>query len=87
MSERLTPAQVAKMIGISEYTLGRWMRRGEGPAFYRLSRTNIYFEAPDVEQWITQQKRVPPPKYIPLPIPERPGAFPTRFHGRSLRKQ
>jgi predicted DNA-binding transcriptional regulator AlpA len=90
MSERLTPANVAKQIGITEYTMLDWMRKRKGPAFTRLTRTIAYFEQADVDAWIARQKREPqgagthpierqPPTFAPK--------FPARFHGVKTRNR
>lgn len=54
MLERLTSAEVAELLGISEATLRTWRSAGRGPSYYRLGRV-LYWRR-DVDAWIAAQR-------------------------------
>ena len=56
MLERLTSAEVATLLGISEATLRTWRTAGRGPSYYRLGRV-LYWQR-DVDAWIAAQRVV-----------------------------
>lgn len=56
--EMLSINEVAKLIGISPFTLRRWVKNGFGPAHIRLQRT-IRFREQDVERWIEAHRQDP----------------------------
>jgi transcriptional regulator with XRE-family HTH domain len=47
---KLTPKQVAAMLGVSETTLWWWRRKRCGPTFYRQIK-RIYYLKCDIEAW------------------------------------
>ncbi|PMC63412.1 excisionase [Corynebacterium xerosis] len=47
----LTAAQLAKIIGISTYTVYEMVKRGEGPRARRFGR-QIRFAKSDVDEWM-----------------------------------
>jgi predicted DNA-binding transcriptional regulator AlpA len=48
----LTTEQVAKMLGLSVSALEKWRRDGRGPAFRRLSRRCVRYDAKIVVAWL-----------------------------------
>lgn len=52
----LNSTEVAEMLGVSKMTLKRWRNNDEGPAFIKMSRSNIRYKQEDVEQFIEDKK-------------------------------
>lgn len=57
ISDLLTPDAVAGRLGVSTKVLERWRGSGEGPAFVRLSRKTIRYEAAAVDVFIKSRVR------------------------------
>lgn len=56
----LTTEQVAKMIGLSVSALEKWRRQGRGPAFKRVSRRCVRYDAKVVAEWMELGGKAPP---------------------------
>lgn len=54
--ELLTPAQVAKALSIEPSTLAQWRYRGEGPAFIKVGKRAVRYDATDLATWIDSQR-------------------------------
>jgi excisionase family DNA binding protein len=52
----LTPADVARMLGIPERTLGQWRYVGRGPS-YRVVGRHVRYHPDDIVAWLARQKR------------------------------
>ncbi|MBO4700385.1 MAG: helix-turn-helix domain-containing protein [Alphaproteobacteria bacterium] len=50
----LTPKQVAKIIGISEYSIARYRKLGIGPKYLRFGEKLIRYRKEDVEEWLNR---------------------------------
>jgi predicted DNA-binding transcriptional regulator AlpA len=48
----LTPADVAKLLGVGVRTLERWRREGEGPRYVQLSRKTIRYREEAVAHFV-----------------------------------
>lgn len=58
MTEQLlTPADVAKQLGISEITLKRMRLDGEGPPAIFLSVRTIRYRQAEVTKWLDERKQ------------------------------
>jgi hypothetical protein len=57
ISDLLTPDAVAGRLGVSTKALERWRGTGEGPAFVRLSRKTLRYEAAAVDAFIASRVR------------------------------
>jgi excisionase family DNA binding protein len=55
----LTTEQVAKMLGLSVSALEKWRRDGRGPAFRRLSRRCVRYDARVVSEWMESRGAAP----------------------------
>lgn len=51
----LTPADVEAMTTLTQSTLVRMRRSGEGPRWLRLGRRRIAYRRTDVEAWLSEQ--------------------------------
>jgi hypothetical protein len=51
-TDLLTPAAVAGRLGVTAKVLERWLGTGEGPAFVRLTRQTLRYQAADVDAFI-----------------------------------
>jgi hypothetical protein len=54
---RLTTAEVAKRLRLSEPTLRYWRRRGIGPQWFRLGPLKIFYWLKDVEAFEKEQQK------------------------------
>jgi hypothetical protein len=54
---RLTTAEVAKRLRISEPTLRDWRRRGIGPQWFRLGPLKVFYWLKDVEAFEKEQQK------------------------------
>lgn len=54
--EWLSETQAAERIGVSQPTLARLRRDGEGPAYYAISASFRYRSA-DVDAWLEKRRR------------------------------
>ena len=54
--EFYSPAEVAKMTGLSSVTLLSWRQRGEGPPWSKAGRRVLYRRA-DFERWLSTNPR------------------------------
>ena len=54
MDELWTPAQVARSLGVSVRTLGKWRHLKKGPKYLSLGRVVRYWVS-DVEEWLNAQ--------------------------------
>ena len=50
----MTTKEAAEYLQISEWTLGRWRRAGEGPKSHKLGR-QVRYRRQDLEIWIRKQ--------------------------------
>lgn len=56
-AELLLPAAVAKRLGVSEKLLERWRRTGDGPAYVRITRKVLRYQADAVDAFIASRVR------------------------------
>jgi hypothetical protein len=54
---RLTTAEVAKRLRLSEPTLRDWRRRGIGPAWFRVGPLKVFYWLSDVEAFEKEQQK------------------------------
>ena len=54
-ARRLTPAEVAQKLGVSETTLANWRSQGKGPVSGCIGRNVFYYEF-DVEAYLQEQR-------------------------------
>jgi Helix-turn-helix domain len=54
---RLTTAEVAKRLRLSEPTLRDWRRRGIGPVWFRLGPLKVFYWLRDVEAFEKEQQK------------------------------
>lgn len=54
--ERLNPAQAADLLGVKRETLRAWRHRGEGPPFYRVTRSTVWYLRADVVAWLSSRR-------------------------------
>lgn len=54
----LTPAQVGKILVVSERTLERWRMTGEGPEYVALSRKVVRYDAAAVAAFVEGRRRM-----------------------------
>jgi predicted DNA-binding transcriptional regulator AlpA len=47
---------LAKKLGISEFTLLRWVRKGHFPPPIKLTSVSLVWRVADVEQWIRERE-------------------------------
>lgn len=57
MSEPITPAQAAVMLGVSERTLSKWRCQGKGPPFERHAHDCIRYDRAEVKEWRDKQPK------------------------------
>ena len=50
--ELLTEKDVAKLTGISVYTLQRWRRKGEGPQWFRVGVRMVRYSRFNLDEWL-----------------------------------
>ncbi len=48
--------KAAEFLGLDPSTLWRMEQRGEGPAFYRISRKTIVYDEDDLLDWVEKQR-------------------------------
>ncbi len=53
---RLTCAEAAVYIGVSEYTLGRWRRELRGPLFFHPKPGRPFYLKSDIDDWIAASR-------------------------------
>lgn len=53
----LTPAQCARLVGVSTSTLQVWRALRKGPAFVKFSRRTVRYQPAAVAAWIAAQQR------------------------------
>lgn len=54
--EYLSPAQVAKLLGMSTRTLWRWRKRKTGPAWSRCGDRAVRYRRADVDAWMEARR-------------------------------
>jgi hypothetical protein len=47
----MTPAELAQMLEVSEFTINQWRASDNGPAYTKLGR-RVYYRKQDVMSWI-----------------------------------
>lgn len=56
MTKFLTLDEVAAIFGVTTFTVGRWVKRGDFPKPFRISRRYIRWDAADIERFVEQSK-------------------------------
>lgn len=57
MKDVLRTKDLAKLVGVNNLTILRWIQKGFGPAYRRNPKGNlILFDRADVEKWLSNQK-------------------------------
>lgn len=56
LGERLTSAEAAALLGISDATLRTWRSAGRGPSFYRCGR--VFYTRDDLAAWLAANRVV-----------------------------
>jgi hypothetical protein len=56
-SEFLSPVQVARLLGVSGWSLLLWRKRGFGPQFIRVTRNIIRYPKPQFDRWLASLHR------------------------------
>ncbi|WP_153188659.1 helix-turn-helix transcriptional regulator [Candidatus Magnetaquicoccus inordinatus] len=57
MSQPISTAKAAAMIGVSSETLRAWRKRNKGPHFHKIEgSTDGFYISQDVEVWIEQNR-------------------------------
>jgi predicted DNA-binding transcriptional regulator AlpA len=59
MPNRLSCAETARRLNLSEFTLSRMRRENRGPAFVRLARNRVEYLEASVEAWLDERTTVP----------------------------
>jgi hypothetical protein len=59
VGEILTPAQVAKLIGISSGALRQWRYQGKGPPYLAFSSRCVRYSLPALLEWLQQHWHEP----------------------------
>jgi excisionase family DNA binding protein len=54
MNKKLTPAEVAEILGVPERTLSQWRYKGVGPRYARIGKY-VRYAAEDVEAYFEQR--------------------------------
>lgn len=52
VSDRLNTPRAAALIGVSESTLTKWRKAGEGPPYHRRGPRLVYYLRAEVEAWL-----------------------------------
>ncbi|MDN5855537.1 MAG: helix-turn-helix domain-containing protein, partial [Actinomycetia bacterium] len=52
LDEQLSPAQVARMLGVTTETLRRWRRLGSGPVARRVGPRLVRYDRVAVQAWL-----------------------------------
>jgi predicted DNA-binding transcriptional regulator AlpA len=53
--EILNAEEAAQLLGVSEYTMGKWRREGAGPKWFRISdgpKSEVRYRRAAIYQWI-----------------------------------
>ncbi|MHB1313015.1 MAG: helix-turn-helix transcriptional regulator [Gemmatimonadaceae bacterium] len=53
----LTPAECAKLLGVSTSTLQAWRALGKGPSFAKLSRRTVRYQRAAIAAWLAANQR------------------------------
>jgi len=58
INHKLTPPEVANMLGISVRTLSQWRWKGRGPAYINVGG-NVRYDADAIQAWLTSNTTNP----------------------------
>lgn len=54
IEDRLSPSQVAGLLGVTDGTLRNWRSQRKGPPFYKVGR--VFYSRMDVHDWLAKQR-------------------------------
>lgn len=57
---RLSTAQVAERLGVSEQSVRRWRSLGKGPAYVKIGN-KVWYETADLASWVDANRIRPSP--------------------------
>lgn len=52
----LNIADTCEYLGVSNHTLRRWRRIGEGPAYVKLASNHICYRESDLDTWVNKHR-------------------------------
>lgn len=59
MPKRLTSAETARALSVSDFTLAKMRRQQRGPAYVRISRNRVEYLESSVLAWLEERTVVP----------------------------